>query len=160
MPWTNRILHIGFRNSSGRQYPANAINLGFYTDDLNHKLAPTDVTQWHHYAMTYDARTKKQSTIIDGDIKNSVTRVAQQHFLGGGTNPFTIGHRYGNEFYFDGLLDELWVFDTVLTNKQILNLYRFNNINGKKVDIPETNIYALIVGLSTLAACMLSRRVR
>lgn len=153
---SNQILHVGFRPAKSRIYSKNSMSLAFYGNDLDHAETPIDTSEWHHYVLSFDAETKEQRIVIDGQTENAYTAQSDSNFIGGGSNPLTIGHRYGGGDYFNGLMDELWVFDTVLTDEEIRNLYE-NNLPGVKVDIPEPQAYSLLLGLVGLAACMQRR---
>jgi len=125
----NTTLHLGFRKSNDKNNP-DRFSFGFWSDDLHHTATPTDLTTWHHYAMTYNAVTHEQRIVIDGDAANAASRgtssASGHHFNGDGTNDFWIGCRQGNAGWFNGSMDEVWVMDHVLSDTQIRHLYDDN----------------------------------
>jgi len=127
----NTTLHLGFR-APNHQYNPDQFSFGFWSDDLHHTDTPTDLTQWHHYAMSYDAYSHVQRIVLDGDIANAQTRTTTSsggyHFKGSADNDFWIGCRTGNAGWYDGKLDEVWVMNHVLSNRDIVSLYHNNSM--------------------------------
>ncbi len=152
----NELLHIGIRNNN-HPTAASGPFLGFYADDLS--IAATQVAtelgigtfdataNWYHYTMTYDSSTNQQAIYVNGTLIG--TRIANNDFLGT-TNPndFNIGSNS-----FDGLIDEVWVYDNVLTQGQISGLYTVNAV-------PEPSAYALMMGFVALGYLQFARRKR
>jgi hypothetical protein len=121
-------LHIGFR-------PDNVATIDFWDDGLCHSdtFATTDTESWHHYAFTYDARTKQQRIIIDGNLREVATRTASNDFLGiaggknGTTDDFWIGKSLVSTL-FDGTVDEVWIFNKALSDNEVMSLYYENQL--------------------------------
>jgi len=76
-------------------------------------------SQWHHIAATFDDETKEMNLYIDGELEASVISTG------------SITYEFGNDFHigsmnsdrkFLGVIDELRVYDKVLTETQIKNL--------------------------------------
>jgi hypothetical protein len=78
-----------------------------------------DITQWHHYVGTYDGNEIK--LYIDGAPAGSPTLRA------GGINAdpgaLYIGRDDGQSRYFDGLIDEVAIYDVALTDTDVQALY-------------------------------------
>ena len=101
----NKGLHIGFRRN-------NQFTFAFHGDDLNSpSYADTD---WHHWAVTYDAFSKKQ--IIYQDGQKVAERNAKNNYQGSGE--LQIGKNFGNA-YFKGQLDEIMFWTKVRTAAEI-----------------------------------------
>lgn len=113
-------------------------------------------TNWHHYAVTYNAATKLQSIYIDGTL--DATRTSTSDFIGSGN--IIIGN-YSNYGYFDGNIDDLRVWNyelsaTDITNRSTCELngnesgllvyYRFNQGNGNVNNSVETGLYDDVTG--------------
>ncbi len=152
---TGGLLHIGFRNTG--HSAAGGPFLGFWADDLNVSTAAVDtalgsgtfnaVDNWYHYTMTYDSSTKEQAIYVNGTLVG--TRTATTGFTGSASlDAFVLGSNA-----FDGLLDEVWVYNNVLTQGQITGLYTANAV-------PEPSAYALMMGFVALGYLQFARRKR
>lgn len=85
------------------------------TGNVGDLIAGSGINGWHYVAATYDATTHINRIWLDG------TQVASRTATGinaAGTN-FAIGKTYGTE-YFDGQLDNTAIFNTALTQSQIV----------------------------------------
>ncbi|MEM9659244.1 MAG: LamG-like jellyroll fold domain-containing protein, partial [Planctomycetota bacterium] len=85
---------------------------------------PVTTGVWTHLALTFDAATNAKSLFIDGAL-------AAQTFTQGYSQNGTVesenlhigsGNDFGDQFYFDGLIDDVGVFDGVLTTDEIRNV--------------------------------------
>lgn len=110
---TNNNLHVGYRNT-------NVFTLGFGDNDLN-TSATYGSESWHHWAVSFDANTKKRFIYRDGNI---VARdVASSNFVGSGN--LSIGKYITDEHYHDGSVDELRIWNIVRTQSEIReNMYQ------------------------------------
>ena len=82
--------------------------------------------QWHHLVVTWDtaAPSDNVKVYVDGDLKLKGTLVKSK---GGkiGIAGLTIGNDKSSSGHgFDGLIDEVAVYDTALTDEEIKNLYK------------------------------------
>ncbi len=126
-------LHIGFRAN-------NQFSFDFYGDGAN---APALLeTEWHHWAVTYDTKTKKQ--IIYRDGSKVAENIAKSHYRGKGSlqvSKLFLG------WHFKGVLDELRIWSDVRTPNEIkehyyklmdaaapnlIRYFRFNDGKGSK----------------------------
>ncbi len=148
-PGANRWLHLGIRVGSRSPF------LSFFVNDLNITATQVDtalgsgafdaVDNWHHYTMTYDSSSTEQAIYING--KQVGSRLGNNDFIGT-TDPDDFELRR-----FDGLLDEVWVYNNVLTQGQITGLYTTNAV-------PEPSAYALMMGFVALGYLQFARRKR
>jgi hypothetical protein len=87
---------------------------------------PINDNQWHHVAFTRNASTGRVEVYVDGVLSGAATSA-----LGIMTTPFTsigrIEDTAGTHTYFNGQLDELHVFDRVLSQGEIQSL-RLTNV--------------------------------
>ncbi|MFT2092264.1 DUF6701 domain-containing protein [Paraglaciecola sp. 2405UD69-4] len=86
---------------------------------------------WHHVAMTWDSETGAVQTFINGKLENSGITTA-----GNVTRTFSSIGRIENSFSdsnFIGELDELLIFDTVISESRVNSIYN-NQLNGKNYD--------------------------
>ena len=101
----NRGLHFGFRSG-------NTFTCAFWGNDLD-TPAYTD-TDWHHWACTFDANTKRRIIYRDGvqveqDYATGVYQGSGDMYLGWA--PVGI--------YYKGLIDEAFIFPTSLSQADI-----------------------------------------
>lgn len=109
-------LHIGFRD--------NRMYFGFWGDDVQTKKEYTD-SAWHHWAVTYDTTTKKQTIYRDGIKEND--REAKEHYKGAST--LYIGCMKGSTWFYNGELDEVRVWNYVRSVRQI-DSFRYFPLSG------------------------------
>jgi len=76
--------------------------------------------QWYHLAMTYDASTDDFEVFVDGSSIGSSNNGTPQS----GDNPPNIGNDNDTSRSFGGTLDDVRVYDTVLTQTQINDIYQ------------------------------------
>lgn len=111
----NQGLTIGFRDD-------NTFTFAFYDDDADTSAVFTDTLNWHHWACTYDADTNLQTIFLDGT--SIFTRTANDDYVGSGS--LYIGTAFGA--YFDGLLDDVRLYETALTPAQVQDAMDDNTI--------------------------------
>ncbi len=101
------------------------------------------LNSWHHMAWIWERADAQHGTMrifIDGNqigsqaqsIRGSVDVALNQRGMRIGSRemPQSAG---GPPVNFNGSIDELWVFDAALTNEQLNNLIKSNNIDGAPV---------------------------
>jgi hypothetical protein len=76
--------------------------------------------EWVHMAFTFDEDTDTLSGYINGELAG-VTVVPESRSVASDTNPLIIGHGGGSEEY-QGLMDEVYIYDVVLTEAEIWGL--------------------------------------
>lgn len=92
---------------------------GFYSDDLYVLGTSILDTQWHHYACTYNASTNERIVYMDGvEIDGDTTG---GDFVGTGT--FYIGRQTALPVTYNGSIDEVRLYNRVLSPAEILTLY-------------------------------------
>ncbi|MFO0890009.1 MAG: DUF1553 domain-containing protein [Isosphaeraceae bacterium] len=100
-------------------WPGNAIGI--------ETKAELPVDRWVHVAMTYDgsSRAKGLSLYLDG--KRADCEVVRDHLVknitGGGGDELTVGQRFRDRGFKNGLVDELAVFDRELTPLEVAQLF-------------------------------------
>jgi hypothetical protein len=106
---TNQCVHLRFENN-------NVLKLGFWDNDL---VTPTPYTDssWHHWAGTYDNVIRGRKIYRDGVEVAADT--APAGFQGGGV--FQIGRMVDGK-HFKGELDDIRVYERVLSAEEILEL--------------------------------------
>ena len=101
--------------------------LYFYPTSTNQIIGTSDLrdNNWHFVVGTLNGTTGK--IFVDGNLENSGT-VTANNFTYSGT---MIGKSMGDNYRFQGLLDDVQIFNYALTPLQIKNAYNAGAINFK-----------------------------
>lgn len=84
--------------------------------------------KWHHLVVTYDGRQKK--FYLDGKCVHSErTRLLKHHMMGVGLG--VGGGGYGQPRFFKGALDEVMIFNRILTPEEIRMLHKTGGLAGR-----------------------------
>ena len=110
---------LGFDRINNGQAPRVVWNHGRGTrHTIITAREPVELGQWHHLAVTYDADTRRLRLYVNGEPAASANNVA--------TTPFStigVGRREAaKEFQLLGDVDEVVVYDTALTEEEIVIL--------------------------------------
>ena len=89
------------------RYPAAAANV------------PDLYDTWHHVATTYDSETGVQKMYVDGELASEGPLELANLKIQPGTGTSEIGNRHEWTQPFDGIIDELCIYDVVLTQDEI-----------------------------------------
>ena len=94
--------------------------------------------QWHYLVDTWDSNTNRQEIYVDG-IFDGFSDTAANDDPGG---PFTlsIGIRTGKSEYYAGLIDDVRVYDRVLTPDEIAQLFS----EGAPVECPTLTLSGIV----------------
>jgi hypothetical protein len=81
---------------------------------------------WHHFVYTNDTPGKKQTLYIDGAVASSSTKYTGAiSYSGQGSNTFIGHHGNGqNNFNFQGLIDDVRIYNRALTANEVNALYQ------------------------------------
>ena len=124
-----------FSISSAEKIQVNISEAGTITSSVLTDVAHT-TTGWHFYVFTFDASGGAASPVIylDGLLRASTETGAAATGISDGVVPVTIGASYTNfalpvtTNHWDGLIDNVMIFDKALTPSEITELW--NNGNG------------------------------
>lgn len=83
-----------------------------------------DITQWHHYLVTYSASGKRSNMYVDGVLKNSGGVPGN---IDADAGPFYIGKANVKGRYFKGSIDDVRIYDYAMTDLEALTAYRGNS---------------------------------
>jgi len=104
-----------------RIYPSGAIRFGLYGDDLSSEAGVVDFGAWQNVVVVHDAVGDFSWIYVDGE---EVVSGAQEDFVG--VDPVvSIGNWRGDEGgsqFFDGVIDEVGVWDRVLSDSEVEGL--------------------------------------
>lgn len=110
----NQLLHFGIRSSNNWMF-------AFYSNDLNVQGAPA-VGTWYHLVGTYDATTNNKKLYLNGSLIGQNT--PSSDLLNTDSYPLLIGARNASDHYYTkGLIDEVRLYDRVLTAAEISAAY-------------------------------------
>ncbi|MFI5252704.1 MAG: LamG-like jellyroll fold domain-containing protein [Bacteroidota bacterium] len=114
-PTTNHALHLGFR-SAVSQY---RFTFGFYNNDLD--IAPQySDTLIHNWVCIYDANSNARKVYRDGILVGS--DISSSNYAGSG-NVYLGVHYPGNPSNFNGTIDDIRIYNRVLSDSEIQTLY-------------------------------------
>ncbi|MES2657357.1 MAG: sialate O-acetylesterase [Verrucomicrobiota bacterium] len=107
-------------------------------------FSTADDTQWHHYAITASG-TSTNGTItlyVDGVLSATATGKLTGFIVD------TIGEAYtsGNDFDFNGQIDEMWIFDETLSATKVAGLYHSNDPDALPPGPPVTRLRIVLLG--------------
>jgi hypothetical protein len=104
----------------------NNLTLASYNDDLNVAYTPK-LNTWEHYAFTFNAATKKREIFVNGSsVGNGVAGGAPS---GSNVQDIEIGSMAYAKLYYSGIIDEVGIFNVVLTQDAVKNIMA-NGITG------------------------------
>ena len=123
-----RIIHNTYQNGGYLGTDNNNRFLGVIKGkDLTASAqSSSDTAQWHHAAMVWDGETMR--LYYDGTVIHTKTYLGTDASF---TSPIAFGHNIPspglNSEFWNGLLDEVYVFDSALTPSEISSLCHFNS---------------------------------
>jgi cytoskeletal protein CcmA (bactofilin family) len=129
----NNALHVGFRD-------ANNATFAFYGNDSDHVDNPQyeDTVGWHQLVVTYNVSDGMRHIYWDGvdqtPLTNNPTGTPYQ-----GSGAFRIGTRWDGNSNFQGWLDDLYVYDSVLSEVQVGELFAASPVIDA-INLPGTTI--------------------
>ena len=139
----------GFRNKTfriGQHSSDGEIGFGNYFDGRNetplasHTTAPeADMVNgvWYHVVAVWDEAGQTQTMYLDGEVVAEQGQPGKNQLVTDA--PMRIGGSGRGSSHFDGLLDEVWLFDSALTPLQVRALMS-SNVDNLELDLPTTNL--------------------
>ncbi|WP_026732681.1 LamG-like jellyroll fold domain-containing protein [Fischerella sp. PCC 9605] len=121
-PTNNNQLHFGFRQNG-------VFSFAFYGNDLNTPTGVANDTNWHHWACTFDAQSRKRIIYRDGTLVAEDTATAA--YQGTGALLIATIENPTKQFYFQGAIDEIRIWGKVRSQAEINNT-RDCRLNGNE----------------------------
>lgn len=90
----------------------------WYGNDFGFQISDSLVANWNHIASTYDAISGNRILYLNGQLMNSNSPSSPPNFL---PSNLMIG-KTTNDSAFSGLIDEVAIFDTALSQAQIIQV--------------------------------------
>ena len=116
----------------------------------------TSLNQWHNFIITYNASSHQARFYLNGEFIESITNADP---LQDRTTPMLIGHAYrtqGNNYYYNGLIDEVRVYNRPISESEARSLYLQPSGTGKQVADLNDDTKVNILDLGILAIQWLS----
>jgi hypothetical protein len=108
-------------NGLALRYNGNdTIMFAFWSNDLSTPLAYADVNEWHHLVAVYEGNTNIRKIYRDAVLVANGT--ASQDYLGSGN--LLIGRTPWDSPYFNGLIDEVRIYNRALSATEIQTHYQ------------------------------------
>ena len=131
----NMIFSYGQESNSsafGASYNASVCEMFGYGDNLSVASANTNNT-WYHFVYTYDGTNAK--IYKNGAL---LTTVAKTWNTLNNSNVFKLGIGVGNEYLFNGAIDDLKIYNYALNASQVGELYSNNTLSSS--DFSQNNL--------------------
>lgn len=106
-------IHFGGIGNNGIRFIPTT---GVYVDAVDPNDAVMERFEWVHLAVIYDYDNALAKIYVNGEEKASKSIVPEEKHT---SDLFKIGARGNNTYFFDGMLDEFRLWNTVRTGKQI-----------------------------------------
>jgi concanavalin A-like lectin/glucanase superfamily protein len=107
---TNLSLHY-------RIWGTGAVRMGFYSNDLDTPAGTVEVGNWYHVAFWYDFENGNRRIYINGEI---LAEGDAGPYLGS-VGDTRIG-QWNNSQWFDGMIDDVQVYDRPLTDGEVIEI--------------------------------------
>jgi len=131
-PTDERPLSKWNNTSSQQSYEAyitsSAVGIQWYTtsnvNGWNQANYTISTATWYHYVATVDAPGSSAKVYINGVLATTTSSNYPSDFtVRNSSSAFNLGARSSSAIYFDGLIDEITFFNTVLTQGNVTTLY-------------------------------------
>ncbi len=88
---------------------------------------PVPLNQWAHVTITYDGSSRASGLALYVDGRRASCEVIRdqltKNITGGGNDQLTVGQRFRDRGFKNGLVDEIKVFDRELTPLEVAQLH-------------------------------------
>lgn len=102
--------------------PVNGLRFGFYENDLDTSANIIQTNMWYHVACIYDYEKKVRTIYVDGERVAQDTDVSPLNGQMGDLMLGTIRMNNNLTEYFNGILDDVRIYDRILTKEEIQNI--------------------------------------
>lgn len=137
-------------NANGQRFgfaidTAGKVYVEYYNRDAITTSSHISVNTWYHLAVTYNGGAIETATntqiYIDGTAVSMSSTGAQTGVANTTNSDYGIGYRRaGGGQYFEGKIDQVRIFSSVLTSSQISDLYNETTSTVSTLDYPTTAI--------------------
>jgi hypothetical protein len=114
---TNNGLHLRLGGSGNP--PAGGLNFGFYANDLVTGGGLLELNTWYHLGFVYDVDAQQKRIYVGGALVDEATSTP---FLG--TTQDTLIGSWNSDQWFEGMIDDVQIYDEALTENNIQAVMR------------------------------------
>ena len=146
------IVTFGSSSGSVNQFNVGYKPSGYLTDTVN----PASVTGWHHFAVEYDRTAVANGDVIKAYVDYNLVGVDTLSSSGRTAffnATFFLGARNGTSLFYDGLIDQFRISNTLLGPSQFLQA------DAPVLPVPEPSSLVLLL-FGSLILKRVSRRMR
>ncbi len=124
----NFIIHP-IKNSEKNRFYVRINGAWKYAEFDGDNEANFDITDWHHYAGTYDPATGDVKIYVDGVDKTASVTGTGNGSLDAGSGDVYLGHQYPQSGrYLDGALDDFRLYDQTLSAQDVADLAAISTV--------------------------------
>lgn len=120
----SQMLHVGLYNGG--------VKYGFFNDDYDPSYS-WSINNWYHIVWTFNTTSRLKSIYVNGSLLGSAIASGQLNT----NNVVYIG--YHNTDYYNGLIDDLRVYEREISPVEIYELYRGPNVDRSYPILKDTN---------------------
>jgi len=117
----------------------------------------TSIREWHHLVLTYNDNVA--CFYIDGVLEAKSAKNFESRFLQGDSVIVGGQLEHKNSRYFQGMIDDIEIYDYVLTPNEVQSLYNAPNPNKTAIILKWVGIGILILLVLLFIAWLIKRRV-
>jgi hypothetical protein len=111
----NTDMHLRIGGPGSGNVPPGGVRMGFYNNDLDTPGGLILENNWYHITFWYDFANRNRRIYIDGEME---AEGSASPYLG--TSSDTIIGAWGSGQWFQGIIDDVQIYDTPLTEDEIL----------------------------------------
>jgi hypothetical protein len=112
---TNTDMHLRIGGPGSGNVPAGGVRMGFYSNDLDTPGGIIEENNWYHITFWYDFENQNRRIYINGVLE---AEAAATPYLG--TSGDTVIGAWGTGQWFQGIIDDVQVYNHALTEGEIL----------------------------------------
>jgi len=115
------------RNQTGGTKTLSLLTTSGGTSTQNNSTGTISVNQWSHVALVVESGVTNGTKLY---INGSSETLGTHTITTNNSAPFQLGKRYDSFYTFGGLMDEVAIFNSALTDSQITNIYKGEENGG------------------------------
>ena len=116
---TNTDMHLRLGGAGSGNVPPGGVRMGFYNNDLDTAGGLVEDNNWYHITFWYDFENENRRIYIDGVME---AEAGAAPYLG--TSGNTIIGAWGSGQWFQGIIDDVQIYNHALTDNEILAAMR------------------------------------
>jgi len=117
----------------------------------------TSLREWHHVVLTFDKAFL--CFYLNGVLEGKMVRGFENQYLAGDSIIIGNWHSKNNKRFFNGSVDDIMIYDCVLSQQDVLQLYNEPDPNKSKITFKWLGIVFLILILIVLSIWIIKYRI-